>query len=174
MKSALLATLAMPLLLTQCVDPYFYGPNGRSDPYANPYRQGMRDEGTQLNQAAYERGWQDGQTDAQSRHSQNYNRHRSRFGPNTEMAYRDGYNQGYSQVHSSLGGAYSGNGGGYGAPPPSQPANDPVYNQGYDYGLRDLTSGRQADPVAHVGRYDPRHRSSFERGYYDGYNSRSG
>jgi hypothetical protein len=33
--------------------------------------------------------------------------------------------------------------------------------------------GRVADPAAHVGRYDPRKRSNFDRGYYDGYNSRS-
>jgi len=173
MKLTHLSVLVLPLLLTQCVDPYFYGPNGRPDPYANPYRQGMREQGSQMNQAAYERGLQDGQADAQNRQSQNYNRYRSSFGPNTEMAYRDGYNQGYSQARSSLGGGYLNQGGGYGSPPPQQPANDPGYNQGYDYGLRDLTGSRQPDPTAHVGRYDPRYRSSFERGYYDGYNSRS-
>ncbi|MCB1279837.1 hypothetical protein [Prosthecobacter sp.] len=175
MKSHLLASLALPLLLTQCVDPYYYGPNGR-DPYANnPYRQDMRDQGTEMNRQAYERGIQDGRSDAQQRQAQDYRRYSSRFDRNTEMAYRDGYNQGYALMRNSqgeLGGAY---GNGYGAQPtqPQQPARDPAYNQGYDYGLRDRTSGRVADPAAHVGRYDPRYRSSFERGYYDAFNAGS-
>ncbi len=172
MKSPLLASLALPLLLTQCVDPY-YGPNG-GDPYANnPYRQDMRDQGTQMNRMAYERGQQDGRADSQQRQSQSYQRHTSRFDRNTEMAYRDGYNQSYGLMHNSQGelGGYGNQGG---APPPSPTlARDPGYNQGYDYGLRDRTSRRIADPAAQVGRYDPRYRSSFERGYYDGYNSSS-
>lgn len=167
MKSSFLASLALPLLLSQCVDPY-YGLNG-SDPYANPYRQDMRDQGAQMSRQAYEMGQQDGRTDAQQRQSQNYNRYRTRFDRNTEMAYRDGYNQGYSQANSSLGELGYGNQG-----VAQQPlARDPAYNQGYDYGLRDRTGGRVADPAAQVGRYDPRYRSSFERGYYDGYNSNS-
>lgn len=167
MKTTLLASLALPLLLTQCVEPY-YGPNG-SDPYANPYRQDMRDQGAQVSRQAYELGQQDGRSDAQQRQSQNYQRYTSRFDRNTEMAYRDGYNQGYSLMHNSQGELGYGNQGA--AQPP--PARDPAYNQGYDYGLRDRTSGRVADPAAHVGRYDPRYRSSFERGYYDGHNSNS-
>lgn len=172
MKSLLLVSL--PLLLTQCVEPY-YGPNG-GDPYANnPYRQDLRDQGTQLNRQAYENGVQDGRADAQQRQSQDYHRHSTRFDRNTVLAYRDGYNQGYSMMSNSqreVGGSYPN---GYGnQPAPQQPAQrDPAYNQGYDYGLRDRTSGRIADPAAQVGRYDPRYRSSFERGYYDGYNSSS-
>lgn len=173
MKTPLFASLVLPLLLTQCVDPFFDDMNGPGPnrPYGSYgggsyYRDDMRERGNDLNRSAYERGMQAGQNDAQARQSQNYNRHRSNFDYNTEAAYRDGYNQGYSQSSSRLGG-------GYGSPPPQQQANDPGYNQGYDYGLRDLTSGRQPDPTAHVGRYDPRYRSSFERGYYDGYNSRS-
>jgi hypothetical protein len=188
MNRPLLPAFALTLLLTQCVDPYYYGPNGPGGygpngggPYPSPYRQDLREQGSQLGRQAYERGLQEGTNDAQARQSQNYNRHRSSFDHNTEMAFRDGYNQGYSQASSRLGGlqgpnsGYPPNAGGYGTvPPPSQPPeNDPAYNQGYDYGLRDLTGGRQPDPAAHVGRYDPRHRSSFERGYYDGYNSRS-
>jgi hypothetical protein len=167
MKTTLLASLALPLLLTQCVEPY-YGPNG-GDPYANPYRQDMRDQGAQVNRQAYELGQQDGRSDAQQRQSQNYQRYTSRFDRNTEIAYRDGYNQGYSLMNNSQGELGYGNQGA--AQPP--PARDPAYNQGYDYGLRDRTSGRVADPAAHVGRYDPRYRSSFERGYYDGHNSSS-
>lgn len=175
MKSHLLASLALPLLLTQCVDPYYPGLNG-GDPYANnPYRQHLRDQGSDLNRQAYEAGIQDGRSDAQQRMAQDYRHYPSRFDRNTEMAYRDGYNQGYTLMRNSqgeLGGAYPND---YGNQPqqPAQPQRDPAYNQGYDYGLRDRTGGRVADPTAHVGRYDPRYRSSFERGYYDAYNAQS-
>ncbi len=172
MKLSLFASLTLPLLLTQCVDAD-YGPNGR-DPYANPYRQDMRDQGSQMSSMAFERGQQDGRSDAQQRQSQNYHRYPSRFDRNTEMAYRDGYNQSYGLTHSSLGeiGSYGNPGMGQ-QPQPQQAPRDPAYNQGYDYGLRDRTAGRVADPAAQVGRYDPRYRASFDRGYYDGYNSSS-
>ena len=170
MKLSLLAPLILPLLLTQCADPY-NGQNG-ADPYANPYRQDMRDQGSQMNSMAFERGQQDGQADAQQGQSQNYQRNPSRFEYNTELAYLDGYNQRYSQT---IGGQP--NQGGAQQPPQGAaqqtPPRDPTYNQGYDYGLRDRTGGRVADPSAQVGRYDPRYRSSFERGYHDGYNSSS-
>lgn len=178
MKPSLFASLTLPLLLTQCVEPY-YGPNGGA-PYPNQqYRQDMRDQGSQMSSMAFERGQQDGQADAQARQSQNYHRYPSRFDRNTEMAYRDGYNQSYSQANSSLGGygSYPNQGMGQQLPPqgaaPQPLPRDPTYNQGYDYGLRDRTGGRVADPAAQVGRYDPRYRSSFERGYYDGYNTNS-
>ena len=185
MKLTRLAPLALPLLLVQCVDPY--GPNG-ADPYANPYRQDMRDQGAQMNAAAFERGQQDGQSDAQQGLPPDAMRYPSRFDRNTTMAYRDGYNQRYNQTRGSQGQlgvnpGYNNNQPGA-LPPPQgtqqqqapqqQPARDPVYNQGYDYGLRDRTSGRAADPSAFVGRYDPRYRSSFERGYYDAFNSSPG
>ena len=176
MKSAHLLTLALPLLLTQCVDPY-QGPNG-ADPYANPYRQDMRDQGSQMNSMAFERGQQDGQMDAQQGQSQNYQRYASRYDRNTEMAYRDAYNQSYGLTMNSRRevGGYPNQG--MAQPPaqnmpPQQAPRDPTYNPGDDYGLRDRTGGRVADPSAQVGRYDPRYRSSFERGYYDGYNSSS-
>ena len=171
MKRTLHLSLLLPLLLTQCVDTY--GPNG-GDPYANPYRQGMRDEGSQMNGMAYERGQQDGQADAQAGQTQNYLRHPARFDRNTEMAYRDAYNQSFSVMINSRmeTGGYA-NPGMVQVPPQGMPQQqaprDPTYNQGYDYGLRDRTGGRVADPAAQVGRYDPRYRASFERGYYDGY-----
>ncbi|MBL9129923.1 MAG: hypothetical protein JNG86_01900 [Verrucomicrobiaceae bacterium] len=177
-----LALLAS-LLLSNCIDPYAMnmGRDPYRDPYGSEYRADMRDQGRQLAQMAYERGIADGQYDAQQRQSQNYNRHRTRYDRSTEMPYRDGYNQGYSQANSSLGHSYLPNPGvpGYPAgpgaivPSPAPQANDPAYQQGYDYGLRDRTGGRVADPAAHVGRYDPRRRASFERGYHDGYNARS-
>lgn len=192
-----LIPLCLCTLLSSCIDPYMMD-MGR-DPYADPYggqrRAEVRENGRELNQMAYERGTQDGQYDAQRRQSQNYNRYRSkRFDPNTELAYRDGYNDSYEQTVSGLNnlnrppadpyGGYTPPlpGGSYGQPTPyNQPAPQPrieerdaAYQQGYDYGLRDRTGGRVADPAVHVGRYDPRKRSSFERGYYDGYNTRSG
>lgn len=183
MKPSLFASLTLTLLLTQCVDPYYgqNGPNGR-DPYANPYRQDMRDQGAQMNSMAFERGQQDGQADAQQGQSQNYRRYPSRYDRNTEMAYRDAYNQSYGLTMNSrreLG--YPSQGmeqqqpqwGAPQQPQQQQPQRDPAYNQGYDYGLRDRTGGRVADPSAYVGCYDPRYRSSFERGYYDAYNSSS-
>lgn len=168
MKPVLLLAFLATLVLVQCVDPYYGGMQSPSY-----YRQEMNAQGAQVNRAAYEQGWRDGQSDAQLRRDQNYQRYRSRFNANTEMAYRDGYHQGYAQMGSVPNGGVSGQGG-YGAPvsPPSSPAHDPAYNQGYDYGLRDLTSGRPEDPTAYVGRYDPRYRSSFERGYGDAFNSR--
>jgi len=173
MKPSFYLSLFLPLLLTQCADTY--GPNG-GDPYANPYRQDMRDQGSQMNSMAYERGQQDGQADAQAGQTQNYQRYSSRFDRNTEMAYRDAYNQSYSVTINSRGGIGGYPNQGMAQPPaqnvPQQQApRDPTYNQGYDYGLRDRTGGRVADPAAQVGRYDPRYRASFERGYYDGYNS---
>jgi hypothetical protein len=180
MKHLLLPAFAV--LLPSCIDPYMMnmGAAPYSDPYRSQYRQDMRDQGRQMNQMAYERGWQDGQADAQRRQSQNYNRYRtSRFDRSTEMAYRDGYNQSYSQSSSSLNNLnqpppyYPPQGGGYPQQQPAPAENDAAYQQGYDYGLRDRVAGRVADPAAHVGRYDPRKRSNFERGYYDGYNSRS-
>ncbi len=176
MKLSLFASLTLPLLLTQCVEPY-YGQSTR-DPYANPYRQDMRDQGSQMSSAALERGQQDGRTDAQQRQSQNYHRYSSRFDRNTEMAYRDGYNQSYTLTRNSLGeiGSYPNAGGAQQqtqGPAQPQAPRDPAYNQGYDYGLRDRTGGRAADPGAQVGRYDPRYRTSFDRGYYDGFNSSS-
>ena len=196
MKLSLCALLPLSFCLVQCVDPMMYdggppgpqGPGGAYPRYDDPYqRSEMRERGNDLNRQAYERGLEDGREDAQARQSQNFNRHRDRFGRSTEMAYRDGYNQAYSQANSSLG-AYGNPGYGYGAgqppapgygalPPadqaPPQQQRDPSYNMGYDYGLRDLTSGRVSDPGAHVGKYDPRYRASFERGYYDAFNSRS-
>ncbi len=92
------------------------------------------------------------------------------------MAYRDAYNQSYSVTINSRAGIGGYPNQGVGQQPPQGAAQqaqprDPTYNQGYDYGLRDRTGGRVADPAAQVGRYDPRYRASFERGYYDGYNS---
>ncbi len=176
MKWLLLVLVSAPL--SSCIDPYAMNmaQDPRYDPHGSQYRGDMRAQGPQLNQMAYQRGMQDGQADAQQRQSQNYNRHRTRYDRSTEMAYRDGYNQAYSQSSSSLGGGYLNPQAPPGypqSPSPAPVANTPAYNQGYDYGLRDRTGGRIADPATHVGRYDPRQRTSFERGYQDGYNARS-
>ena len=176
MKWLLLILASAPL--SSCIDPYAMNMarDPRYDPHGSQYRGDMRAHGPQLNQMAYQRGMQDGQSDAQRRQSQNYNRHRTRFDRSSEMAYRDGYNQAYSQSNSSLGGGYLQYPTTPAYPQPQSPApqaNSPAYNQGYDYGLRDRAAGRIADPSTHVGRYDPRQRADFERGYHGGYNARS-
>jgi hypothetical protein len=178
MKVTLLASLTLPLLLTQCLDPMMQGPPG-AYPYGDPnQRLEMRERGADLNRMAYERGWQDGQMDAQQRQAKNDGRHTTRFDRNTVLAYRDGYSQGYTQSQQSSSGGLQWPGQGAPVnplPPQQQPQaqRDPAYNQGYDYGLRDRTSGRVADPAAHVGRYDPRYRASFERGYHDAFGAGS-
>lgn len=158
-SAVLLSSCIVPCMINRASDP-------NTDPYRSQYQQNMRDQGREMSQMAYERGWQDGQADAERHQSQNYNRYRtSRFDHSTEMAYRDGYNQSYAKSSSLKN---------FNQPTVPAPAkNDAAYQQGYDYGLRDRVGGRAADPAAHVGGYDPRKRSNFERGYYDGYNSRS-
>ena len=61
MKHLLLPAFAV--LLSSCIDPYMMnmGPAPYGDPYRSQYRQDMRDQGREMNQMAYERGWQDGQ-----------------------------------------------------------------------------------------------------------------
>lgn len=181
------ALLVLPAaLLVSCVDPYGNPINPFGPPPAAPYTQQQeqwrtqeRDQAQQQNQMAYERGISDGRADANANLPKNYQRHYQSYTPATQPAYQQGYDQGYLPPLAPLPG-----GGGW--TPPQQPGvpsypgggytppqvNDPVYQQGYDYGLRDRVSGRANDPGAHTGRYDPRSRRSFERGYVDGYSSR--
>lgn len=195
-----LLLLTPALLLVSCVDPYGnpmnpFGPQ-QPPPYSGPreeWRNQNRDQGQEQNRYAYERGISDGRADANANLAKDYRRHYQSYTQATQTAYRQGYDQGYVPTLAPLpgaggwqqptvppypgsnpgypqgGGSYPG-GGGYNTQPP--PSNDPAYQQGYDYGLRDRVSGRQNDPGAHTGRYDPRNRRSFERGYSDAYNSR--
>jgi len=181
----LLILCCLPLALTQCVDPYGnpispFGPPMAPPPYPSgreEYRSDMREYDRNQSQQAYTRGWKDGADDGRSglrRGSSNP------YGYNSAQAqaYQDGYTQGY-QSNSSAAPGYGQN-----RPTPAYPddspstpstqapSNDPSYNQGYEYGLRDRVAGRQADAGAHVGSYDPRFRRSFERGYYDAFESR--
>lgn len=181
--------LLLPLLLTQCVDPYGnpmnpFGPQ-IPPPYTEQreqYRQQTQDYSRQQNQAAYERGISDAQLDSSDGLSKSYSRHSQSYSTATHNAYQAGYDQGYrrppaafsespssswqDQPHSQTPSYQAGNSG---TPPP---VSDPAYNQGYDFGLRDRVARRQNDPSAHTGVYDPRFRRSFERGYSDAYNSR--
>ncbi len=190
-----LRLLAPALLLTSCVDPYGnpmnpFGPQ-TPPPYTDQreqWRNQTRDQGQQQNQYAYERGISDGRADANANLSKSYARHYQSYTPATQAAYQQGYDQGYLPPLAPLPGAggfhqqpqwqqqplpntqaptYPGSGG-Y-TPPPT---NDPAYQQGYDFGLRDRVAGRANDPAAHTGRYDPRNRRSFGRGYVDAYNAR--
>ena len=184
-----LLLLCPALLLAACVDP-----NGN---YVNPFapqpapyspqqeqwRTQNRDQAQQENQYAYERGVSDGRADANAGLTKSVARHYQNYTPATQQAYQQGYDQGYLPPLAPLPGA----GGvpqpawptqpqpqipGYPSGSPAPQNNDPYYQQGYDYGLRDRVSGRPSDPTAHTGRYDPRYRRSFERGYVDAYNSR--
>jgi hypothetical protein len=179
--------LLLPLvLLAACVEPYGNSIHAFAPKPPVPYsdqreqwRMQTRDQAQQDNQVAYERGISDGRADANANLPQSYQRHHQSYTPATQAAYQQGYEQGYLPPLAPMpaGAAWSPN-----APPPatSVPAvgsttasvHDPVYQQGYDYGLRDRVAGRANDPGAHTGRYDPRGRRSFERGYIDGYGSR--
>jgi len=165
------------------------------DPYGNPispfgpvapppysegreqYRTDMREYDRTQAQQAYDRGLREGSADGRSGLPRNTRR--NPFGPSSTQAgaYNDGYEQGYRSNFREAAPNFNTTPGypdsGYNtAPTPNQPANDPSYNQGYEYGLRDRVSGRQADAGAHVGTYDPRFRRSFERGYYDAFEAR--
>lgn len=186
MNMRLLLLTLVTLTLTQCVDQYGnpmspFGPPPPA-PYTDQreqYRTQAQDQAQQQNQLAYERGISDGRADSQAGLLKNYARHFQSYTPSTQAAYRAGYDQGFLPQLAPL----------PGVPNPWQqqpqtpvypvqgtytppPANDPVYNQGYDYGLRDRVAGRQNDPAAHTGSYDPRYRRNFERGYSDAYNAR--
>ena len=147
--------LPASLLLIQCS-----GPGGRSlfrravPPYPEAREQQrslLREEDRELQTAAYERGQTDGLADATAGAARNpWNAARA-LPAGQANAYQTGYQEGYTRGMAST------------------PSADPAYNQGYDYGLRDRVAGRPADPAAHAGRYDPRHRRSFERGYQDAY-----
>lgn len=185
----------LPLLLTQCVDPYGNPMSPFGQPAPRPYSEGretyrsdMREQDRSLSRQAYERGMREGGDDA--RYGNPRNTQRNPFGYSSAQAdaYADGYEQGYRASDRGQGGNYAppaygsnapgypsnqGQGQGYTPPAPTAPAtNDPGYNQGYEYGLRDRVAGKQADAGAHVGRYDPRQRRSFERGYYDAFETR--
>lgn len=182
----------LPLVLSQCVDPYGnpmspFGP-ATPPPYTEgreQYRTDMREYDRTQSQQAYDRGQRDGSDDARSGLPRNTQRNPFGYSSAQGSAYNEGYEQGYRSNPGYQGSASSYNPApGYSgqepgpdytppAPPPSQQeSNDPSYNQGYEYGLRDRVAGRQADAGAHVGRYDPRYRRSFERGYYDAFEAR--
>lgn len=186
MRLSLLCLL--PLILTQCVDPYGnptspFGP-ANPPPYTEgreQYRTDMREYDRTQSQQAYDRGMRDGTDDARSGLQRNTQRNPFGYSSPQASAYNDGYEQGYRSNPGYQGNApaynpapgYPGPGSGSGyAPPAPQESNDPSYNQGYEYGLRDRVAGRQADAGAHVGRYDPRYRRSFEQGYYDAFEAR--
>jgi hypothetical protein len=172
-----------PLLLVSCVDPYGnpmnpFGPQP-PPPYTDQreqYRSQIRDDSQQQNQLAYERGISDARADASAGLTKSYARHFQSYTATTQAAYQAGYDQGFMPTLAPFPGAppqptpspvYTNPGSAY-TPPP---INDPTYSQGYDFGLRDRVAGRPNDPGAHVGRYDPRNRRSFERGYLDAYSS---
>lgn len=151
---ARLLLLLFPLLLVQCG-----GATGRSlfrrsvPPYPEAreeQRSLQREQDRERQIAAHERGQSDGLADATAGAARDPWRVARSLPTGEAEAYQSGYNEGYARAGTST------------------PA-DPAYSQGYDYGLRDRVAGRPADPAAHAGRYDPRHRRSFERGYQDAY-----
>lgn len=195
MRHYLLLGLPLILSLTQCTDPYGnpVSPFGSQNPapYSDAreqYRSSMRENDRGQTQQAYEQGMRDGRDDAMMGRPRGNRRMPNYSTPALLSAFNDGYEQGYRTGGQGgsmpgFGGApaYPGPGslnggaadfqpGGFGSPNPGQ--NDPAYSQGYEYGLRDRVAGRQADAGAHVGRYDPRYRRSFERGYHDAFERR--
>jgi len=166
--------LLLPLLLlVQCTDPYgsrrpVFGRSAPPYPEAHEqYRSRMREQDRDLLTQAYERGQGDGFNEARAGLAGDPERGARGLPPAEAGAYRNGYAEGRAR------GASSGTAPAWQSPglttPVAPPASDPAYSQGYDYGLRDRVAGRPADPAAHAGRYDPRHRRSFERGYQDAY-----
>lgn len=195
MRHYLLPALPLVLALTQCTDPYgnpMHPFGGRNPaPYSDTreqYRTDMREQDRGQIQQAYEEGMREGRSDAMMSRPRSHRRMPNYSAPGMLSAYNDGYEQGYRSGGQNgglpgYGGApaYPGPGnfnggagdfqpGGFSNPSPSQ--NDPAYSQGYEYGSRDRVAGRQADAGAHVGRYDPRYRRSFERGYHDAFERR--
>lgn len=179
----------LPLLLTQCVDPYgnpmpLFG-GYTPPPYTEnreQYRNQMREHDRSLSSSAYEQGRSTGWNDARSGYPRDPRRGMQRLAPAQASAFENGYLEGYalgSQAPAPGGTSPPlpppyppSTGSGTISPYPGSnpaPANDNVYSQGYDYGMRDRAAGRPRDPDAHTGRYDPRHRRSFERGYMDAY-----
>ncbi|HYF36716.1 MAG TPA: hypothetical protein VD994_15580 [Prosthecobacter sp.] len=155
--------------LTQCV-----GPDGRPmspfgplppAPYSEQreqYRSEAQEYARNQSLEAYNRGYQDGSRDHRAGEARSYLRHAQNYDESTRAAYQEGYDKGYGTGPLP----------GSGAAPTG--TGDPAYSQGYDYGLRDRVGGRPADADAYAGSYDPRYRRSFERGYYDAYESRRG
>lgn len=156
------------LLLTQCVDPYGnpiapFGP-AMPPPYTDQreqYRSDLRDYEREQNLRAHERGINDGRADYGAGLPKDSARHFQSYTPATRHTYQDGYDKGYG-VTGPIQGTQDTN----------YPRPDPAYSQGYDCGMRDRVGGRQHDPGAYVGSYDPRFRRSFENGYGDAYYSR--
>jgi hypothetical protein len=167
MKRLLFILSGLALGLTQCVGPDGlpispFGP-GRPAPYSDAreeYRSEAREYSRTEGLDAFNRGYQDGSRDFSAGEARSYLRHAQNYDDGTRAAYQDGYDKGYG------GGPLPGSG----TPPPA--GTDPTYSQGYDYGLRDRLGARPADADAYSGSYDPRFRRSFERGYYDAYESR--
>lgn len=158
MRTPYLACL--PLLLTHCVDPYgnpkpVFGP-ARVAPYGEAREQlrvGQREQAGEQARLAYERGLDDGRSDALAGEP---GRPGAAFdSPALQAAYEDGYTQGHGE-----------------AAPPTGTAGEAAYRRGYQLGLQDRVAGRAADAGAHAGSHDPRWRGDFERGYHDGHEGR--
>ena len=158
MRPRLVLTLLPVLWLAQCTGPgtpaLFRRPLPAYPESREQQRSEQREEDRELQTVAYQRGQEEGLADARAGAASQPGRVADSLPAGQSQAYQAGYQEGYTRGSAT-----------------GVPAADPAYSQGYDYGLRDRVAGRPADPAAHAGRYDPRHRASFERGYLDAYES---
>lgn len=140
----ILSSVLASIVLSSCahsVKPY----SAEQEKWRADVREGQQTELRRL----YEQGLHDGRSDAAEHQGP---RHVA-YVTAAEKAYGDGYREGYGAAGTA-----------------GEPVRDEAYNQGFDYGMRDRARKKPSDPDAHIGDYDARFRSSFERGYLDGFN----
>lgn len=189
----------LPLVLTQCVDPYgnpmspFGTPNPRPyDDGREQYRNDMRDQDRAQSQQAYERGMRDGTEDARSGRPMNQ-RNPYAYAPDQGRAYTEGYDQGYRSVpqrgpgygapnyggepnygsQPEYGGSpgYPGSGGGYipPVPPSEQPASPGSNDPVYSQGYDYGVRDRAAGRAADVDAHNGRYDPRNRRSFEQGY-----
>ena len=104
----------------------------------------------------YNEGYQDGARDAQESQNNNYQRYRNKYERQYESFYRDGYRAGYASLPTV--GRWT-------------TAQRLAYNNGYDQGVRDRSSGRMSSPQPQQSSSFVVLRPYFVQGYMDGYSN---
>lgn len=106
------------------------------------------------NNAAYQRGV----NDRTSNLNRDYRRHRGQYDRSSEREFEQSYNAGYDngRANSDLNSL--------------SVAERRVYNEGYQFGQRDASSGHTSDYGQYVDGYSRRQETIFQQGYESGYN----